>query len=195
MADPRKDAMMNDEDRDEDRAWLSALADGELHGAELERHIALLRDDPRLLASWQAYHLIRDAVSSNLNQAVAPQLHLRVAAALESEPTILAPRQRRPWLKQVASLAIAASVTGVAIIGLQNMNGVDGAPGAAQVAQKQEYLRIEPSLVAQQKAQVVQNQNNDTLDRYLVNHNEYAVSSGIQGVLPYVRIVGYKAGQ
>ncbi|MCW8919329.1 MAG: RseA family anti-sigma factor [Gammaproteobacteria bacterium] len=195
MADPRKDAITNNEDRDEERAWLSALADGELHGAELERQLGLLRDDPRLLASWQAYHLIRDTVSSNLNHAVAPQLHLRVAAALESEPTILAPRQRRPWLKQVAGLAIAASVTGVAIIGLQNMNGIDATPAAAQVAEKQEYLRIEPSLVAQQKAQAGQNQNNDALDRYLVNHNEYAVSSGIQGVLPYVRIVGYKAGQ
>jgi sigma-E factor negative regulatory protein RseA len=189
MADPRKDAMTDNEGRE----WLSALADGELRGAELERHLSALRHDPQLLASWQAYHIIRDTVSSNLNHAVAPQLHRRVAAALESEPTILAPRQRKPWFKQVAGIAIAASVTGVAIIGLQNMNGVDTTPAAAQVAEKQNYLRIKPTLVAQQKEQTVQ--NNDALDRYLVNHNEYAVSSGIQGVLPYVRIVGYKAGQ
>ena len=29
------------------------------------------------------------------------------------------------------------------------------------------------------------------LDVYLVNHNEYAVSRGMQGMLPYVRIVGH----
>ena len=28
------------------------------------------------------------------------------------------------------------------------------------------------------------------LDIYLVNHNEYAVNRGMQGMLPYVRIVG-----
>jgi sigma-E factor negative regulatory protein RseA len=32
------------------------------------------------------------------------------------------------------------------------------------------------------------------LNGYLVQHNEYAASSGVQGVLPYVRIVGYDSG-
>jgi hypothetical protein len=31
----------------------------------------------------------------------------------------------------------------------------------------------------------------NNLDIYLVNHNEYAVSRGMQGMLPYVRIVGH----
>jgi sigma-E factor negative regulatory protein RseA len=178
----------------EDREWLSALADGELHEQSMEQRLTTLRDDPQLLASWQAYHLIRDTVSSNLNHSVAPQLHRRIAAALESEPTILAPQRRRqPWLKQVAGVAIAASVTGVAIIGLQNMNGVDSNPAAAQVAQQQEYLRMKPAQVARRNETPVQ--SNDALNRYLVNHNEYSANSGIQGMLPYVRIVGYKAGQ
>jgi hypothetical protein len=30
------------------------------------------------------------------------------------------------------------------------------------------------------------------LAAYLVNHNEYAASRGVQGVMPYVRIVGYE---
>lgn len=194
MADSRGDATMNNEDRE----WLSALADGELQGAELERRLTTLHDDPQLLASWRAYHLIRDTVSSNLTHAVAPQLHRRVAAALEAEPTVLAPRRpRQPWLKQVAGVAIAASVTGIAIVGLQNLNGVDADPAALAVVPQQEYLRIEPSRLAQHREGAVQGamQGNDALDRYLVNHNEYAVNSTMQGVLPYVRIVGYKTGQ
>lgn len=190
MAGPRGDAMMNNEDRE----WLSALADGELQEQGLEQRLTTLRDDPQLLASWQAYHLIRDAVSSNLNRSVAPQLHLRIAAALEAEPTILAPQRRHlPWLKQVAGVAIAASVTGVAIIGLQGMNGVDTTPAAVAVAQPQEYLRMEPRLVADTNN--IPDSNSDRLNRYLVNHNEYSANSSIQGMLPYVRIVGYKAGQ
>jgi hypothetical protein len=30
------------------------------------------------------------------------------------------------------------------------------------------------------------------LDIYLVNHNEYTVNHGMQGMLPYVRIVGHE---
>lgn len=181
--------MMNSDNRE----WLSALADGELRGEELQRGLDALRNDPELRASWQSYHLIRDSVSSNLNHQVEPQLHLRVAAALESEPTILAPqRQQRPWLKQVAGLAIAASVTGVAIIGIQSINGVGSEPGAIPVASKQEYLRLEPTQLAQAREKATQ--NSDALNPYLVNHNEFSSNSGIQGMLPYVRIVGHKAG-
>jgi negative regulator of sigma E activity len=30
---------------------------------------------------------------------------------------------------------------------------------------------------------------------YLVNHNEYAASRGVQGVMPYVRIVGHDTSE
>jgi sigma-E factor negative regulatory protein RseA len=178
----------------DNREWLSALADGELQGDELQRGLDALRNDPELQASWGAYHVIRDSVSSNLNPEVAPQLHQRISAALDAEPTILAPqRRKRPWLKQAAGVAIAASVTGVAIIGVQQMNGVDGGPAVQPVAQQQEYIRMAPTLVAEGKEK--KDENREALDRYLVNHNEYSANSGIQGVLPYVRIVGHKAAQ
>lgn len=178
----------------DNREWLSALTDGELHGKELEQGIDALRNDSQLQASWMAYHVIRDSVSSNLDQQVAPQLHRRIAAALEAEPTILAPQRRqRAWVKQAAGVAIAASVTGIAIVGVQQMNMADSAPKVQPVAQQQEYIRMQPTLVAAEKAKPAG--NNTALDRYLVNHNEYSANAGIQGVLPYVRIVGYKANK
>lgn len=181
--------MMNNDNRE----WLSALADGELHGQELERGLDALRKDPELQQSWRAYHLIRDTVSSNLDHAVDAQLHLRISAALESEPTILAPQRRsRPWFKQAAGIAIAASVTGVAVIGVQQMNSVDAGPATVAVAQPQEYLRMAPTLVANSGG--TEAPQGDALNPYLVNHNEFSANSGIQGVLPYVRIVGYKPG-
>ena len=33
------------------------------------------------------------------------------------------------------------------------------------------------------------------MNRYLVNHNEYAASRSMPGVMPYVRIVGYEGQQ
>ena len=178
----------------DNREWLSAMADGELQGDELQRGLDALRKDPELQASWGAYHVIRDSVSSNLNDEVAPQLHQRISAALEDEPTILAPQvRRRPWVRHAAGLAMAASVAGVAVIGVQQMNVADSGQAVQTAAQQQEYIRMVPTLVAEGKSRPTQ--NNAALDRYLVNHNEYSANSGIQGVLPYVRIVGHKVAQ
>ncbi len=176
---------------DDKKEWISALADGELDGGELARGLDALRNDPALLESWSRYHLMRDALHSNLEARVMPDLSRRVAAALESEPVVLAPQHsRRPWLRHAAGLAVAASVTGVAILGITRMN--DEGDSAATIAanQPQEYVRMQQPSEAQ--AQV---SNGEHLAPYLVNHNEYAVSSGMQGMLPYVRIVGHKAGE
>lgn len=183
--------MMNKENRE----WLSALVDGELKGDELVCGLDALRNDPELQQSWCTHHLVRDALSSNLNEGVSAQLHRRISTALKDEPTILAPQARkRPWVKQAAGLAIAASVAGIAIIGVQQMNGVRGDTGAQLVVEKQEYIRMAPTRVAE-KTKKPLNSAGEALDRYLVNHNAYSANSGIQGVLPYVRIVGHKAAQ
>lgn len=173
--------------------WVSALTDGELAGNELKRGLDAMRQDPELLTSWSRYHLIRDALHSNLEEQIFPDLSLRVAAALEQEPVILAPqRARRPWLRHAAGLAVAASVTGVAILGITNMNEENG-PVTVAANPVQDYARLEqPVATAANSPQV---SNGEHLAPYLVNHNEYAVSSGMHGMLPYVRIVGHKVGQ
>lgn len=176
----------------EKKEWISALADGELEGMELHRTIDRLRSDCELLDSWQYHHLIRDAIHSNLHQGVDIDLHLRVASALEREPTVLAPQRRqRTWLKQAAGVAIAASVTGVAILGIRTANEAPAAP-ATVAASSGEYVRMQPVLTAQNAEKP--SPQTDELAPYLVNHNEYSVSSGMHGMLPYVRIVGYKVG-
>ncbi len=176
---------------DDKKEWISALADGELTDDELTRGLDALRNDPVLLESWSRYHLVRDALHSNLEARVMPDLSHRVAAALDSEPVILAPqRSHRPWLRHAAGLAVAASVTGVAILGITRMSGEENGVTTIAANQPQEYVRMEPP----QKAQAGMS-NGEYLAPYLVNHNEYAVSSGMHGMLPYVRIVGHKAGE
>jgi sigma-E factor negative regulatory protein RseA len=179
--------MMNKENRE----WLSALADGELQGQELEQALNALQRDPKLQESWRHYHLIRDAVSSNLDEAMDLQLHSRISDAIAEEPIVLAPQRRRPWIKQVAGLAIAASVTAIAIVGVQTMNSIGPQPAAAPMAGKQEYMRIEPTLVAGAEEKNEEGTEN-RLTPYLVNHNEFSSNRGMQGVLPYVRIVGHQ---
>lgn len=168
------------------KVWVSALADGELTGDEFMRGLDALRNDAELLQSWSRYHLVRDALHSNLEAQVMPDLSARVATALEAEPVILAPKRApRTWLRHAAGIAVAASVTGAAIL---TISGENVAPTTIASNQPQEYIRMEQPVA---QAQVVDDAH---LAPYLVNHNEYAVSSGMHGMLPYVRIVGYKAG-
>jgi len=175
---------------DQKKEWISALADGELTGDELKHSLDALRNEPSLLESWSRYHLVRDALHSNLEAQVMPDLSMRVAAALESEPVVLAPqRAHRPWLRHAAGIAVAASVTGVAILGITSSREEGVAPTTIAANQPQEYVRMPQPVAGARVA------NGEHLAPYLVNHNEYAVSSGMHGMLPYVRIVGYKVGQ
>jgi sigma-E factor negative regulatory protein RseA len=158
-----------------------------------KRGLNVLRQDPELMTSWSRYHLIRDALHRNLDDRVMPDLSQRISAALVTEPAILAPqRTRRPWLRHAAGLAVAASVTGVAILGIRQMNEESGPVNVTATA-PQEYIRLEqPTTVASNPSATA---NGDHLAPYLVNHNEFAASSSMQGVLPYVRIVGHKVDQ
>ncbi len=179
---------------DDKKEWISALADGELAEAELSRALDALRNDRALQSSWSRYHLISDALHGNLESHVDMQLHDRISKALESEPTILAPqspRKQRPWLRHVAGLAVAASVSGVAVIGFQQMNNVDtGAPAQtmAEVAQPQNFVRMTPQPVNV----AAETNNSEELPPYLAEQHEYSVSSGVNGMVPYVRIVGHR---
>lgn len=178
---------------DHKKEWISALADGELTGHEMARALDALRGDRALQTSWSRYHLISDTLHGNLESQVAINLHERISLALENEPTILAPRARkqRPWLRHVAGLAVAASVSGIAVIGFQHMNVAEsGAPVAtmAEVVQPQNFVRIEPQTVAA----TTERDNSKKLEPYLVDQHEYSVSSGVNGMVPYVRIVGHR---
>ncbi|WP_127477186.1 sigma-E factor negative regulatory protein [Sulfurivermis fontis] len=182
---------------------ISALVDDELHGPALRQALERLRRDADLQGRWSRYHLISDTLHANLASARAAHLHQRVRAALEQEPTLLAPR-RKPRLsslaKQVAGVAIAASVAAVAILAVRQ-NAVEPtgvAPTAMQLAQSprsaHELVQL-ASTGAPATVVVPQSANRGRLNAYLVNHNEYSASSGMQGVLPYVRIVSHETAK
>jgi sigma-E factor negative regulatory protein RseA len=177
---------------------ISALVDDELHAPALRQALEQLRRDVDLQGRWSRYHLISDTLHANFASARAASLHLRVHEALEQEPTLLAPR-RKPRLpalaKQAAGVAIAASVAAVAILTVQQD---DLQPGGAEPAPIQMAQSPRPAHELVQlastgrQAAVLTAASADArgrLNAYLVNHNEYSVSSGMQGVLPYVRIV------
>ncbi len=187
---------------------LSALIDGELEGAALDRAIEAIGTDPDRKARWTRYHVAVDAMKNSLPPMTAPaDFCSQVSQAIESEPAILAQARRRSpktsVQKQLAGLAVAASVAMVAIVGIKNIQS-DGQ--TAQVAQQAPVAAApvvanvavpaaDPAMarVATDQQVPIPAQIQSQLNRYLLEHNQNAFVA--PGMLPYARIVSHGTGE
>ncbi|WP_368207579.1 sigma-E factor negative regulatory protein [Aeromonas sp. s12] len=127
---------------------ISALMDGDLSDAEVLNELEM---DSDLQDTWGRYHLIGDAMRGDLPVNLQLDLSDSIMAALEDEPTILAPKPvetapvRQPVVapvktdsnvvplfrrvgQQLGQYAIAASVAAAVIFGVQQYQGQDGVP-------------------------------------------------------------------
>ena len=167
---------------------LSALVDDELAPAEHALLIKRLAQDAELQQRLARYQLISDGLQNHLPGHVDTGFHRRVQAALQDEP---APQSGTGHLaslfRPLAGVAVAASVAVVAVLSLQSIREEDPAavPAVAAIPAAGDYIRAARAPQPASGNGVAQG-----LDIYLVNHNEYAVNRGMQGMLPYVRLVG-----
>ncbi|MFS1703557.1 sigma-E factor negative regulatory protein [Alteromonas sp. AMM-1] len=108
---------------------LSAFMDGELNEAEF---IDSVKNDSELQAKWRSYHVIRSGLRKEATVMPEFDITARVAAALENEATVLAPKSKWraipgvnkivPFMRQSGQFAVAASVAAAVILGVQQMN-------------------------------------------------------------------------
>lgn len=187
---------------EQSREQISALMDDELeNGAPFI--LKVLEDNQEYRATWHRYHLIGESLRGNLPEHIDMHLADRIRASLENEPSILAPASntiRNQLVKPAIGFAIAASVTVAVILGVKQ-SGVGPAsstPAPTTVAANQTET---PAVVRVTAEPAIQNPSQDykatanaqtRLNRYLVNHNEYRSNAGVQGMLPYVRIVAHE---
>ncbi len=165
---------------------LSALVDDELDTNEQALLVRQLIKDDSLRQQFARYQVISDTLKGDLPDRVDPGFHSRIQTALQNEAVPGVSRLNR-LLKPAAGLAIAASVAVVAVFSLQSVRETapQSVPTVASAPAPSDYIRAEGQPAPARQASNVRN-----LDAYLVNHNEFAANRGIQGVLPYVRIVG-----
>ncbi len=166
---------------------LSALVDDELADSEQALLVRQLVKKPELRERLLHYQVISDALHDKLPERIDTHFHQRVHAAIAQEVTIHAspsPSRLGALVRPLAGLAVAASVAVVAVISLQAVRQQDpaSAPAVASAPGADNYIRAENAPAPAVPAR--------GLDVYLVNHNEFAVTRGMQGMLPYVRIVG-----
>ena len=168
---------------------LSALVDDELTEPEQALLTRRLGTDADLHGRLARYQLISDALRNQLPDRIDPAFTARVQAAVrdESAKAAAVPGSQRlaTLLKPVAGLALAASVAVVAVLSLQSVReDVAPLPAVANAPSSADFIRAENT-----PQPAVRPRPDKNLDIYLVNHNEYAVNRGMQGMLPYVRIV------
>jgi negative regulator of sigma E activity len=194
---------------------ISALIDGELDAYEQHKAVDELLAHDKNRKAWGRYHLISDTLKHSLPGSIDHDFSSRVMAALDDEPTVLAPSSRTSWGQRAAGLAVAASVAAVAVLGVQFMYQQDSQAPVAQLAQQGSPAQ-DTTLMAKKNAQRVGMQANvqtvtesattagnasigvkkglkrfhPHLNKYLVDHNQQT-SQAVQGVVPYARIVAY----
>jgi sigma-E factor negative regulatory protein RseA len=175
---------------------MSAFVDGELGTDEADALCESFQKDKALRESWARYNLISDTMRHELPEVTKHDLAARVCQSLENEPTILAPTARsnsmKSAMKHVASFAVAASITAVAIIGIQTYTASTPTSGITEVAtapDNRAWVRVSGTRWDINKPSV-----ESKLNAYLVKHNEYASGAGTTGMLPYASIVGYDTG-
>jgi len=178
---------------DEIREQLSALADDELSDVEQPLLLGRLQRDTELRECLGRYQLIGEVMRGIADTATLGVAN-RVRCALQLDAPDQAPVTLKQvefsWWKPLAGLAVAASVALVAVLTVSSLretatdsvpelaSSQEDAPAVARVSDDQ-WDRIEPGI-------------DKRLSGYLVNHNEYAASRGVQGVMPYVHIVGFE---
>lgn len=170
---------------------LSALMDGECSKLEIDLALRRLAKDADLKERWEHYHLIGDAIRNYLPNALDTDFSSRVMAAIDQEAPLktILPPPGPSWQKPLTGFGLAASVMVMAAFTL-NMNFDEESPSAAPLTGANPEPTVPPAQVAQ--ATLENSELESRLNNYLLNHNEFASRNSVQGVLPYVRIVGYQ---
>jgi sigma-E factor negative regulatory protein RseA len=188
---------------------LSALVDDEADSFEVRRLVDELGKHPEDLAQWGRYHLIGDAIRGGLNRSAPADFASRVSALVEQEPTLTAaPRQAgHSLLKPVAGVAMAASVAVAVLVGVMNVGGAPentlpapalaerpvtgplAVEGIVQVAEGEPAGPVSSAPVSQTPRVSRLDVPDARLHSFIVNHAEHAAG---QGLMPYVRVVGYE---
>lgn len=184
---------------------LSMLMDGEFDH-QTDQIIGDLIHDESLRNTWWRYHLISDALSSHATAYFDRTLADRISAQIKHEPTILVPNPSpaRSFIKPVAGFAIAASVAAMAILGILHNRTEQVELQPQQIAVRQTGPTSgntqfslpsspRPASLAVTRPEFRNVGANSRLNSYLVNYNEYRTTrSGMQGMLPYMRIIAYE---
>lgn len=156
---------------------ISQLMDGELGRWETRAQIKRLESDEALAETWEAYHLIGDALRREAE--LPPDFRRRLHERLDQEPTVLAPHMRLSHRAVRYTLPVAAGIAGVALVGWLGLSFQSAVQPDRIAAQEAGISRPATTLAKRGTA----------VNDYLSAHQEFSPSTAMQGLASYVRAV------
>ena len=168
-------------DGEDMKTRISALMDGELEAHEIVDTFTEMRRSEEMRNQWCDCQLIGAALRDEPGLDI--DVAARVMAALELEPTVIAPAHRRTDTWQRPLLALAASAAGVAVVAWLAL-----APGSELAPAREPVLASAKQVPATLPA-AAQTQSTPRLQEYLVAHQAYAPGGAMIGGARNIRTV------
>lgn len=163
---------------------LSAMMDDELETPRALQLLEALSEDPELRKKQQRLALIRSCLRREPGWVPGPDFSRSVQVALADEPTVLAPKShRRVFSERFGTLALAASMAALAVLVVRSVN--EYSPERAGALLASVHL----------STPVVRASLGPDLEDYLKMHHESAYLTGMQGLMPSVRLVSDAPGR
>lgn len=146
--------------------------------------------DSELSDTWERYQLMGDIMRNDIPETLQFDLSDKIAAAIENEPTVLAPKNTAVkentfkarivnFVKPMGQLAIAASAAGLMVLGVQQNNVVqtdDVAPiqniqtsAFVGIAEPVSFNYQQPNQISKKQAYIEQQRR---LQALLVDHKQ-----------------------
>ncbi len=178
---------------------ISELLDDELSTSDSRVVLEGIMEDRELRGVWERYHLIRAAMHRELDVIMRPAIADRIGAVVASANVVSMPRAMPRMARLAAGLAIAASVATVAIVSLQppkegSRTAVQARASAGRAADRRLAAASLAAGVRQSPAgaRTERASYQDALNAFLVEHGEVTPPAGMNGMMSFVRVVGYR---
>ncbi|WP_331345644.1 sigma-E factor negative regulatory protein [Cellvibrio sp. UBA7661] len=143
---------------------LSALMDNQASELEIQRLLKALETDPEIKSTWSRFQIASAGLKGDLPVMASADFAARISAAIDEEPVYSATAKTTPatatnpgvtesgnvvalplrWWQQAGRVAVAASVAGVLIVGVQQYQSVD--PQSVQMAANTPAVTPAPSV-------------------------------------------------
>lgn len=139
---------------------ISGLVDGEMDESSEAVAYKAVKQSSEALDTWRRYHVIGDVVRSEGRAGLS---HERFKAALEKEPTVIAPKSRfvkrvmdTSWMKVAASFAVMAFVGWLGVS--------ENSPYDVRIAKR--------DFVSQQQQVALEEAYDEAISEYLAAHRQ-----------------------
>ena len=174
------------------REILSAIVDDE-GGIGTQVAIDELLKDSEAKKTWENYFLISDCLRGRLPQYIDSSISQRIINTIVAEENIstLAAKKSGRFLKPFAAFAVAASIMIVVVFNVQQLDRQSSpvqptaTPAITKISPESDSGTLGQPTLLQEVAEV-------RFNRYIVHHNEYISSTGMQGMPAFTRIVAYE---